>query len=413
MKNLLNKYIPFLLAFSMTVIITLFTSCDNNNDGVTNGVAPVITEIINYEASPNDTIVNKLVPGQWVVLKGANFKNAVKIAANGISIQFDSGLFSDTYAVVQIPSVIPFPSIPENQLNTIEVVTPNGSTIFNIDIVAGPPGLMSISNENPVEGEVVTIFGTNLFLTSELVFAGTTITDYTETDDGTSISFVMPNIATSGPFSITTASGTASTVFNMNSATTEGFLNFDGIGSLSWGTGTSNSSTEFPGNHGYYAVLNNSVLNAGDGVWWGWERSINTGAGQWIPTADLNLNVDQYALKFEINVPGEWNGTSILILKDYDWKYVARYEPWKVSETKTANVTTDGKWTTVTIPLTEFRTKKDGKDGTGDQAASLTELLGTSGNGSMLIYTANSGSTPTATGFRGAIDNIRIVKIKE
>lgn len=410
MKKLLNNRISNLLFLSMLLIITMLTSC--NNDDATSG-APVITEIRNYAAAPNDTIVNKLVPGQWVVLKGSNLKNAVKIAFNGIAVDFNGGLFSETYAVVQIPAVIPFPSIPESQLNTIEVVTPNGSTIFNIDIVAGSPALASISNENPVAGEEVIIHGTNLFLISEFSFAGTLITDYEDTNDGTSISFVMPDIATSGLVSITTASGTASTVFNVNTAATEGFLNFDGIGSLAWGTGTSNSSTEFSGNQGYYAVLNNPVLNAGDGTWWGWERSINTGAGQWISTDDLNLNVDQFALKFEINVPGVWNGTSVLILKDYNWNYVARFEPWKISETKTTNITTDGKWMTVTIPLNEFRGKKDNIDGTGDQAASLTELLGATGSGAMLIYTTNSGSTPTATAFRGAIDNIRIVKIKE
>jgi hypothetical protein len=410
MKKLLNNRISHLLFLSMVLIITMLTSC--NNDDASSG-APVITEIRNYEAAPNDTIVSKLVPGQWVVLKGSNLKDAVKIAFNGIAVDFNGGLFSDTYAVVQLPSVIPFPSIPENQLNTIEVVTPNGSTIFNIDIVAGPPALASISNENPVEGEVVTIYGTNLFLIEEIVFAGTAITEYTQSNDGTSISFVMPNMATSGSLSIITASGEILTVFNVNDVTTNSLCNFDNVNSFSWGTGTSNSSVDFPGNHGKYAVLNNPVLNAGDGTWWGWERSINLNSVQWVSTDDLNLNVDQFALKFEINVPGEWNGTSILIVKDYTWNYVARYEPWKVSATKTANYTTDGKWTTVTIPLTEFRTKKDGKDGTGDQATSLTELFGATGKGQMLIYTTNSGSTPTATAFRGAIDNIRIVKIRE
>lgn len=412
MKNILNKYIPFLLAFSMTVIITLFTSCDNNDD-VTSSGAPVITEIRNYAASPNDTLVDKIVPGQWIVITGKNLANTIEILIDGVTVSFDPGLFSDTYAVVQVPSVIPFPSVPESEFNTIKYTTKGGHIVFPFNIVAGPPALASITNENPVEGEVVTIYGTNLFLISEISFGGTIITDYTTKDDGTAISFVMPNVTTSGPVSITTVSGTTSTTFNVNDLTTGMFCNFDGIGGLAWGTGTSNNSAEFPGNHGYFAVLNNGVLNGGAGDWWSWERSINSNAGQWVSTEDLTLDLDQLALKFEMNVPGDWNGTSILVLKDYNWTYVARYEPWKISETKTTNFTTDGNWVTVTIPLTEFRTNKDGKDGTGDQATSLTTLLGASGNGTMIIYTANTNSTPTATGFRGAIDNIRIVKIKE
>lgn len=413
MKNLLNKYIPFLLAFSMTVIITLFTSCDNNDDDVSSSGAPVITEIRNYAASPNDTLVDKIVPGQWIVITGKNLANAVEILIDGVTVSFDAGLFTDTYAVVQVPSVIPFPSVPESQFNTIKYSTKGGQIVFPFDIVAGPPAIASISNENPVEGEVVTIYGTNLFLINEVSFGGATITDYITKDDGTTIAFVMPNITTSRPLSITTASGTSSTTFNVNDLTTGMLCNFDTIGSLAWGTWTSNDNPDFPDNHGWYAVLNNGVLNGGSGDWWSWERSINIDNAQWVQPADLTLNVDQLALKFEMNVPGDWNGTSILILKDYNWTYVARFEPWKISATKTANVTTQGKWVTMTIPLTEFRTKKDGIDGSGDQASSLTELVGASGKGTINFFTVNSSSNLTPTGFRGAIDNIRIVKIKE
>lgn len=408
---------PFLLAFSMTVIITLFTSCDNNDDDVTSSGAPVITQIRNYAASPNDTLVDKIVPGQWIVITGKNLANALEILIDGVTISYDPGLLSDTYAVVQVPYEIPFPSVPESQLNTIKYTTKGGQIIFPFDIVPGPPTIAGVSNENPVEGDVVTIFGGNLFLTNELVFGGIEITDFTEVDNGTSISFIMPNITTSGPVSITTESGTFSTVFNVNIYATDVLCNFDDVNTFAWGTGLSNDSVEFPGNHGYFPVLNSPVLSPGDGAWWGWERSINLNSMQWVPTADLGLDVSQFALKFEINVPGDWNGTSIIVLKDYTWGqdgYVLRYEPWKVSGNKTVDATTEGKWVTVTIPLTEFRKKRvntTDKDGEGDSATTLTQLLGESGNGSMLIYTINEGSEAIA--FRGAIDNIRIAKIKE
>ena len=408
MKKLLNNRINHLLFVSMMMIITLLTSCNNDDDS--NG-APVITEIRNYAAAPNDTLVNKLVPGQWVVLKGSNLKNAVKIAFNGVAAQFDGGLFSDTYAVVQIPFVIPFPSVPENQLNTIEVATAGGSTIFNIDIVAGPPALAGISNENPVEGEIVTVYGTNLFLISEFNFGGAAISDYITKDDGTAIGFVMPNSTTSGPLKITTASGEILTAFNVNDLTTGMLCNFDTIGSMAWGTSTSNNDPDFPGNQGWYPILNTGVLGAGNGAWWEGGRCINIENGsEWVSTADLELDIDQFVLKFELNVPGNWKDTSIFILRDYNWDFIARFEPWKLSETKTTSITTAGKWVTVTIPLTEFRTKKDGKDGTGNSAVSLSELFGTKKK-TINFFTMNNSDKPT-TGLRAGIDNIRIVKIK-
>ncbi len=109
MKKLVNNRINRLLFLIMMLIVKMLTSCNNDDDS---NSAPVITEVRNYAAAPNDTLVDKLVPGQWIVLKGSNLKNAVKIAFNGIATEFNGGLFSDTYAVVQVPSVIPFPLVP-------------------------------------------------------------------------------------------------------------------------------------------------------------------------------------------------------------------------------------------------------------------------------------------------------------
>ncbi|SEP03638.1 hypothetical protein SAMN05444671_4560 [Flavobacterium sp. CF108] len=388
-----------LSTFSIILIITLMTSCNNDSDSES-GTAPVITEIRNYAASPNDTLVDKIVPGQWIVITGKNLKSATGITFNGIPAEFNAGLFSNTYAAVQVPAVIPFPSVPANKLNTIQYTTSVGTTTFAFSIVAGPPAVINISNENPVEGDLVTISGTNLFLIKEINFGGKIITDYTPAVDGTSIGFVMPNATTSAPLSLTTASGTVTTTLNVNDVTTKSLCNFDNVNTFSWGCGTSNSSVDFPGNHGYYAVLNNGILNANNGAWWEWERSINVNSGQWVPAQDLTEPVANYAVKFEINVPGEWNGTTIQITRNYD--FYGKYEPWKVND-KIVSYTTKGKWVTVTIPLSDFK-----KDGT--QASSLTELLGSSGTGEFHIQ-AVSGSKPTVTGLRAAVDNIRVVKI--
>ncbi len=407
MKNILNKQrIPFLLVFSMTLIITLFTSCNNDDDeGIANANAPVITEIRNYEASPNDTIVDRIVPGQWIVITGMNLKKGTKILIDGVPVDFSPGLFSDTHAVIQVPSAIPFPSVPESQINTITYVTQGGSVVFPFTVVPGQPSITSISNENPAEGDVVMIYGTNLFLINELLFGGTEITDFAAADDGTSISFVMPNSTTSGPLSITTEAGTFSTVFNVNNYTTDVLCNFDNVNTYAWGTGLSSDSAEFPGNQGTFAVFDSTDLAPDDGTWWGGGRSINLNSVQWVPTTDLSLDVSQFALKFEFNVPESDNdGMSIIILKDYNFDgYKLRYQPWKISETKTADFTTEGKWVTITIPLTEF------KDASDESPSTLAQLLGESGSGSMLIYTLNEGSEQTS--FRAGMDNIRIVQI--
>lgn len=391
-----------LLICTLAMAFTMLPGCKKENLD-----APVITGVRNYAPAPSDSVLNNLVPGQWVVLSGRNLQNALQISFDGIPATFNAALFSDSNAVVLVPDVIPFPSVPAEKLNTIYYVTPEGATTFKFNIVAPPPTISGVSNENANMGDSVYISGFNFFFIQGISFAGTSITDYTSSGDGTVIRFVLPALSQTGPVAVTTKSGTATTVFNVNNASTESLCNFDNINTFSWGTNTDNSSTGFPGNRDYYAVLSNDVLPAGEGSWWNWQRGINTNDVQWLPVSSLSGALADYALKFEISVPVEYSGTSIYVVKSYNWDYLARYEPWKDVNGASFPFSTKG-WRTVTIPLTEFR-KDEGK---GVSAASLTDLLGSSANGSISIHTKNFGNTPTATGLNAAIDNIRVVRIK-
>jgi hypothetical protein len=406
MKKIIHNPILQLCCVLVTLLLVACQKDDMN--------APVLTGVRNYAPSPNDTVLQSLQPGQWVTLTGHNLSGAKQIIINGVSVSFNNSLFSSTYAVVQVPWVIPFPIIPEEMQNKITYVTDAGSTTFDFDVSAPAPTITGVSNEYANAGDEVFIFGTNLFLLTNLTFAGTEITEYTSSNDGTYVSFTLPEINGSiGPVVVGNKSGGDTTVFNINDTT--GILcNFDDVNTMSWGTGTSNSSTDFPGNRGWFAELKNDGLNSGNFAWWEGGRSINTNAVQWLPVSagdSLRDPVNDYALKFEINIPEEWQGTSLFIVKDYNWNYVARFEPWSLGNNKTTPISTEGTWATVTIPLSQFRTKADGKDGTGLPASSLKALLGNSANGSVNIFTVNDASNP-APALDIAVDNIRVVKIQ-
>jgi len=400
MKKIIENRI---LQLCCILVILLLVACENDDMN-----KPVITGVRNYATSPGDSVLQTLQPGQWIVLTGHNLSGATQIVINGVPAVFNYTLFSDTYAVVQVPAVIPFPIIPAEKQNTIEYVTKEGSTIFPFSVTAPAPTITAISNENANMGDLVTISGTNLFLLTKLSYAGIEITDYTSSNDGTYVSFILPELNGSGPVVVENKSGGYSTFFNVNDPT--GILcNFDDVNTLSWGPTVDNSSTTFPSNRGNYAILRNTGLSANNSSWWEGDRGINTNAVQWLPVDSLNVPVDEYAVKFEINVPGKWNGTSLFILKDYNWNFLARFEPWNLGNGKTTAVSTNGYWVTVTIPFTQFR--KDNGKGTVSPAG-LKEVLGDNGNGSFHIYTINDSSAPSATGLNMAIDNIRVVKIK-
>lgn len=402
-KIIIENRILQLCCILMTL---LFVACEPDDE---NG--PVITEVRNYAASPNDTVLQSLQPGQWVILTGHNLSGATQIVINGVTTDFNSSLFSDTYAVVQVPEVIPFPIIAAEMQNKITYVTAKGSTTFDFTIIAGAPTFTGVVNENPIEGELVTIVGTDLFQTSELVFAGTIITEFTESDDGTSISFVMPNITTSGPVSITTASGSVSSFFNVNNYATDVLCNFDNISPVGWGTTVGEDPDEFPNNNGKYGVLNVGILNPWDWGTWTNDRMIRTENLEWVDSTKLADPIDSWAVKFEINVPDKWNkGTTLFVTSEKN-DFRASFRPWRVSDNETIDFTTNG-WETVTILLSEFHTGWDIDSDDAELATSISQLLDSGGKAEFAIYTMNVTDEESTTGLYAAVDNIRIVKIK-
>lgn len=403
MKKIVYNLLHCLFLIGLGISLISLPACKKE---VSN--APVITSVRNYAPAPGDSIIKSLVPGQWVILLGHNLKGATQVYFNGVVTSFNSALFSDTSAAIQVPAVIPFPSVAASQLNTIRYVTPNGSTTFTFNITAPPPTITSVSNENANAGDSVRVYGLNFFFIKSISFAGSSVTGWSEANDGTSVGFIVPALTKGAPLVITTQSGTAATVFNVNDVTTGALCNFDDVNSYSWGaTSTSNSSSLFPGNRGYYATLTDGVLNANDWSWWNGGRSINSNGVQWVPTDSLDAPLASYAMKFEISVPAAWNGGSIYVVKDYSTSYLGRYEPWKDINGNYFNFSSTG-WQTVTIPLSMFLTN----NGTGVAASSLKDLLGSSGSGSVNIWLINNSSSATATGFNAAFDNIRVVKIK-
>lgn len=405
MKKIIENRILQLCCILVTLLLV---ACEEKDD-----MAPVITEVRNYAPSPDDSLVQSIQPGQWVVLTGRNLSGVTQIFFNGVSTDFNSSLFSNTYAVVQVPEVIPFPLVSAETLNTIQYVTDQGSTIFSLDISAPAPTITSIANENANVGEIVYVYGTNLFLLTKLTYAGTEITEYSSSSDGTYVSFILPELNGSGPVVVENKTGGYSTGFNVNDATGV-ICNFDDVNTMGWGTGTDDNSTNFPGNKGKYARLQHNGLAAGKKNWW--ELGINTQDDiEWIPAKDTSTaTLDNYAVKFEINVPKKWEGTTFFIVRGYDWTYLARFEPWKIDDDETAPVSTGGHWRTVTIPFTQFLTKEDDKDGTGVAASSIREFFhgNFKDNKKAFNMWAMNDSDNDASALDVAVDNIRVVKIK-
>ncbi|MBC7889337.1 MAG: hypothetical protein H7Z13_15780 [Ferruginibacter sp.] len=404
----MKKFIYINRFFSLLAVVTILLLAQAGCKKQDIAPPPSISAIRNYMAAPGDSLINITGPGQWIVIIGNNLKGTIAIYFDGVSASFNEAIFSDTSAVVLLPSVIPFPSVSAANLNTIRYVTNHGETSFSFPIVPPAPSITSISNENANPGDTISIVGFNFFFIQSVSFAGTNITNYGGSNDGTAIILKLPaGITQSGPVIVTTKSGVATTLYNVNDVNTGVFCNFDNKNLYGWGsTSVNNNAIIFPGNRGNYARMSFASCNAFDWSWWNGGRGCQMNAGQWVPLANVNDPIAKWSLKFEVFVKNPWTDGCVFI-HDGAWGRTCRFEPWKTAVGSKFQTTG---WTTITIPMTEFRSKANGVDGTGTSATSISDLIGASGNKAMQFSFANPSAV--VTNFDMAIDNIRIVQTK-
>lgn len=371
---------------------------------------PIITHVRNFDDSPNDTLLNQIVPGQEINMIGFNLEEATEISFQGIPADLTGLINTDSSAIITVPANLSGGSA--SLANMISYTTIYGSSTYFIKII-GPPVVVRVSNENPVEGDSVYLYGSNLLGIEELTFAGATIADHNVNAEGTKVGFVVPALSASGPVVVTTEGGTFTSSFNVNDIVSGGISNFEWSGPFQWAwwggaslecgnpsSGWPPYNADFPGNPSQYLVLKTGPMNPGDGA--DWSTAIRMENVQWLPVESLSDPLDQWVIKFEMFVPDDWNGITITVATSNGSAY--RYEPWK-TPTGTKPFTTSG-WQTISIPLSSFRAS----DGTGAPITSLINLLGSEGKSNMFFIMKNYGTGVSATGFNGAFDNFRVIK---
>ncbi|MEO7216380.1 glycan-binding surface protein [Mucilaginibacter sp.] len=352
-------------------------------------------------------------PGDSVYLYGSNLVLVQQLSYGGTKIpKFNSNANGTALGFL----------MPATTSDKFIVVTTKGGTAR--DTINAKPIIAAISNGNPDLGDSVYVYGAYLKTVQSISFGGATITNFTEGPRGAYVKFLAPGKYSyaSGPVTIVTSYGTVSTPYKVNTqnGVTDGLLaNFewgDNFGYAWWGDEklAFGPVAAFNGSMGtnntMYIYFDSPVLAGGASAYAPLGNS-NTG-NHWVPVASITDPPSQWALQFEISVAHPWNGGTLYIRTEFAGdSYVARYEPWKIpGSNKTVAFQTKG-WQTVTIPLSEFRSKVN-ELGDGESVTKLNQLLGPTGANSYNMTLKNFGSSTTATGCYAAIDNIRCVKIK-
>lgn len=407
--NLVNS-----IVLSLMIAGILFQyGCKSNKNM---GLAPVINGV--RDIHPDSSAVSKIGPGQTVVIEGSNLATTSMVQFDGYQASINQTLYTDSTVIATVPASLPFTKVKSDSMNVIHLVTKFGQTTFKFPVLPPPPKINYISDEFAQPGQQITITGNYLYLIKSIEFPGgikASASTITSAADGSSVTVTVPQGATqSGNITIVTQAGSAISGPAASFHSNDGMLcNFDDVDPFAYWAGTQdNSASAFPDNTGNYGHMQtSSPVGKGDGSWWTDGRSLNFNEFQWIPTADLSNSISNYAFKFEVYVKEPMSNGEIRIVPGHYASngnfnlgpYVGLYDPWNNSG---GNFTTDG-WTTVVIPMTDFKTS----NGTGDSASSFSDILqSNNGKAAMSIEYVNTGSAAQSVNL--AIDNIRLVKVK-
>lgn len=390
--------------------VTIYSGCDLTSD--TSGAIPEISGVrYIHPDSAATSQIEKVGPGETFVIEGNNLKSATKVHFNGIEASFNPTLVTNSHMIIGVPSDMPFGILdPESEeMNTIKMESPYGSTAYDFPILPPAPVINRISYEFASAGETIRLTGQYLYLVLNVTFpGGVEATDYEFAPNGTWLDVVVPNgVVETGDIIITTQAGSNSSGPSATFHDVSGMVcNFDDINPYQWWSAAYTNDQElFPGAIGNYVYMEADGVVGGDWAWWEGGRSINLDPVQWVAPANLQEPVGNFALKFDVFVKEEWSNGTILIRNDDNWTYIARYAPWNTESDANEPYQTDG-WRTATIPLTEFKTD----DGQGSSAPSLNALLGDQGErviGFMLVNDSDS----EIQNFMTAFNNIRVVRI--
>lgn len=144
------------------------------------------------------------VVGSTVTITGSNLTGVTSVQFNGIEADLTDPavLLSDSEITVVVPT--------DATTGSISVTTPGGTvTSDDTFTVVSPPTIESLSVTSGKPGDTVVITGTNLATADSVIFndAEADLTDPAVAITDTSITVLVPDEASTGPITVTTAAG--------------------------------------------------------------------------------------------------------------------------------------------------------------------------------------------------------------
>ena len=395
------------------------TSCEDEPDKyeIAEGLPTV-----HYVRLPDPAVADSLITGaslsNTVCIVGDNLRSVYELYFNDQKAILNTSLMTDHTIIVDVPSTIP--SVVTDKMYLVNI---NKDTVtYDFSTIVPAPEITSMTNEYATPGTEVTISG-NYFIDDPnepltITMGNVSVAEITNISQN-AVSFVIPQGVTTSYINVTSIYGTGKSTFRyMESDVLFDFDN-DGDDALynynGWHTSTIGTLAEVtPIDKNYLIFQGNLDNNTWDDSHFAFEYWPNgDNASPYLNTLTDFDDLSNLQFKFEVNVPDAWSACAMQIMLTTNAEVSgdnmnnsfftnetfprALWIPWQSS----GNYTTDG-WTTVTIPLSEFRF---GSSGTAINALSATDITG------LTIFVYGGGVNGTACTPTICIDNIRVVPI--
>jgi len=383
---------------------TVFQACEKSN---TDTGMPVVNYIRINDPAKSDSLIVSALMGNIIVLMGENLQDVNQVWFNDQPASVNTNLVTSTAIIVTIPNVIP--GIVTNQIRLITSSKKDTLKVpFNVKVPG--PQLDAMLCEYVPTGGTAVIKG-NFFVNDpgsplKVFFPGNiegTVTDATINE----IKVTVPAGSGVGPIQVKTIYGSTNSTFFFRDDRNI-LLDFDTkTAAGGWRSGViKNSPDPISGN---YVKFTGTMAGKSGATWnedaFSFDFWPSANGRPDIPfTGDLANAV----IKFECNVFDTWQAGALqMIFTPYATSgtnsYIADaavprglWIPWKA----TGSYKTSG-WTTVTVPLSEFKYAPDGSVGSNALTADMISGL------TFFVY---SGGVDGADGtVNMCIDNIRVV----
>jgi len=409
-----------------------FASCDKD-DGTDTNADPIIRYFRPTDANIADSMIVDLSLGQTVAMIGENLDNIIGIKFNDQEVALNPCYITPTAVIFTTPV-----AIPGEVSNKLYLKCKNGKVVeYETETILPEPSIENLSKGYLKAGDVITIKG-NYFIPTEdtpitINLPGGVTVSPEEGATYTSISFKVPEgISKSGAVSVSSAFGTTNWPYevinydDLKESKVEGLLfDFDGKnGAMASANGwRGGNAVDFENELSGKACLFDNKGDALEGDLTGSWLEDNMALNYWpnvsenILTKIPGVNIDDYAYQLEMYVENPWPAvcfavqpTSLEAVSEsnmnnqyYGTVSSYLYEPY----ISNPDFTTGGQWITVTMPLTQFTRKIDGKSTDGLKPEDLAGLT-------IRWAGAGSGDLSSVAKFQPKLyfDNVRLVKKK-